>query len=68
MNVLAIYSVNQHIAELAAEAHAARLARQAHPAHEGHSRIREFVASLVTSARVALTPPLPTLDRYPNRN
>lgn len=66
MHVLAIYTVNQHLADLAAEAEAARLARRPHAAHKGHSRIREFAASLVTSARVALTPPVPTLD-YPHR-
>ena len=41
MNVLAIYAVNEHLAELMAEAHAARLARK--PRSQG--RIRSFVTS-----------------------
>jgi len=68
MNVIAIYTVNQHLAELAAEAKAARLARQAHSAHKGHNRVRELVTSLITSARVGLTPPVPTIDSYPYRS
>lgn len=64
MNVLAIYAVNQHIADLMAEAADARTARGS---HDGQGHIRSFVASLASRARKGLTPPVPTLSGYPYR-
>jgi hypothetical protein len=61
MNVFAIYAVNEHLADLMAEAKAERLARK--PKGPG------FVASLLAAARRAVTPPsVPVLDGYPYRS
>lgn len=60
MNVLAIYAVNAHIADLLAEASADRMTRR--------PKGRGLVASLLASVRNALTPqPMPRLDGYPYR-
>ena len=43
MNVLAIYAINEHLANLMAEADAERMVRKSKPRSTG---IRQFVASL----------------------
>lgn len=68
MRVITIVDVDNHLQELRADAARARLAREAHPAHAGHNGIREFLASLATSARVALEPALPMVDAPSYRN
>jgi hypothetical protein len=52
MNALAIYAVNEHLAELMAEARAARLARQSKP----RRGIRARVTSLFSGPGSAGTP------------
>lgn len=52
MQVLAIYAVNEHIAELMAEANANRLARKVEPKRS----FRAFVASLFAALMPASAP------------
>ena len=59
MNVLAIYAINEHIAELMAEASAERAARK--------PKGRGFVASILDAARATKAPSTPKLASYPNR-
>lgn len=54
MNVLAIYAVNEHLADLMAEADAERMVRNAKPQP---SIIRRIVASLFASRGTAATAP-----------
>jgi hypothetical protein len=59
MNVLAIYAVNEHIADLLAEASAERQRRARSPKRRG------FVASILEAARNAKAPATPKLVAYP---
>ena len=54
MNVLAIYSINEHLANLMAEADAQRMVRNSKPRSKG---IRQFVASLFAPRGTARTAP-----------
>jgi hypothetical protein len=59
MNVLAIYAVNEHIADLMAEASAERKARARRPKRKG------IVASILEAVRATTAPATPKLSAYP---
>ena len=59
MNVLAIYAVNEHIADLLAQASDERKARAR------SSQRRGIVASLIDAIRTAKAPATPKLTAYP---
>ena len=59
MNVLAIYAVNEHIADLLAEASAERQRRARSPKRPG------LVASILQAARAVKAPATPRLSAYP---
>ncbi len=59
MNVLAIYAVNEHLADLLAEAASERKARARRPKGRG------LVASIIDTVRKAKGPAVPKLVSYP---
>jgi hypothetical protein len=67
MNVFAIYAVTEHIADLMAEAADNRTANHVRGTRDAQGRIRRSVASLVSSTRERLNPPVATLTGHPYR-
>jgi hypothetical protein len=66
MNVFAVYSVNEHLADLLLQAEAERLARLATNDWDDRPKRDSRLTSWVHRVRVALTPPVP-LSGYPSR-
>jgi hypothetical protein len=65
-HMLAIYAVNEHIADLHAQAKAAQLARQARKARvERRGFVAPFLASLLAAVRGTRAPITPSLRAYP---
>lgn len=67
MHVLAIYAVNEHLADLLAEADNERRARDSRRPQESRrsGSLRDFLASIVETFFEGLTPTSPKLTSYP---